>query len=190
MKLILASTSRYRRELLARLDLAFDCVAPGVDETALAHETPAALALRLSLAKARAVAERYPQAVVIGADQVAELDGLALNKPETLDRARAQLSACSGRQVVFHAGLAVVGPHGQSDALIEPTTVSFRALSEAEIERYLAREPALDSAGSFKSEALGITLFDALDSRDPTALVGLPLIALARLLRAHGLQLP
>ena len=188
--LILASTSRYRRELLQRFGLAFECVSPGVDETASPGETPAAQAERLAQAKAAAVAQRHPQSVVIGSDQVAELDGIALGKPLTHERALAQLRACSGREVLFHTAVSVTTPGASSQQFCDLTRVRFRALDDAEIERYLVAEQPYDCAGSFKSEGLGAALFDAIDSRDPTALIGLPLIELAKALRRGGFRLP
>lgn len=185
--LILGSTSRYRRELLQRLGLPFEAEAPRVDETPQPGETPAALAERLAQAKADEVATRHPGAVVIGSDQVAELDGVAIGKPGTHERAVEQLRAMQGRAVVFHTAIAV--RHGDFSALRRvPVTVRFRALSDAEIETYLRAEQPYDCAGSAKSEGLGIALLDAIESDDPTALVGLPLIATAALLRAAGLD--
>ncbi|MCI1190515.1 Maf family nucleotide pyrophosphatase [Calidifontimicrobium sp. SYSU G02091] len=187
--LILASTSRYRRELLARLRIAFDVVAPAVDETPLPGEAPAALAQRLALAKAHAVAAQHPQAVVIGSDQVAELDGQAIGKPGSHARAVEQLRAMSGRRVVFHTAVAVVcAAHGFADVKLAPVTVHFRTLDDAQIERYLRLEQPYDCAGSAKSESLGIALLEAIDSDDPTALVGLPLMRTCALLRAAGLD--
>ncbi|MFN7727518.1 MAG: Maf family nucleotide pyrophosphatase [Rubrivivax sp.] len=187
--LVLGSTSRYRRELLERLRLPFSCVSPQVDETALPGETPAALALRLSLAKARAVAALHPQAVVIGADQVADLAGQALGKPGTHERAVEQLRRMRGQEVVFQTGLAVVrADTGFEQALLAPVRVRFRELSDAEIEHYLRLDQPYDCAGSAKCETLGITLLSAIDSDDPTTLVGLPLIRTAQLLRAAGLD--
>ncbi|MEG8131987.1 Maf family protein [Xanthomonas hortorum] len=188
-RLILASTSVYRRELLGRLQLDFNTARPEVDEQAQPGETPGALASRLAAEKAAAVAAHAPDAWVIGSDQVADLDGQALGKPGTLDQARAQLTAMSGRVVRFHTAVSLVGPVRSLHAL-DLTEVQLRPLAPAEIERYLAAEPALDCAGSFKCEGLGISLFDAIRSEDPTALVGLPLIALARLLRQAGVELP
>lgn len=185
--LILASTSRYRRELLQRLRLPFEVMSPEVDETPRPGEAPAALAQRLSLAKARAVALRRPEAVVIGSDQVADLDGEPIGKPHTHERAVAQLSRLSGRHVVFQTGVAVVAP-GFEQALLAPVRVRFRVLSAAEIEHYLRTEQPYDCAGSAKSETLGIALLDAIDSDDPTALVGLPLIRTCALLRAAGID--
>ncbi|MBA4178350.1 MAG: septum formation protein Maf [Leptothrix sp. (in: Bacteria)] len=187
--LILGSTSRYRRELLQRLRLSFEVVSPQVDETALPGETPSALALRLALAKARAVAALHPHAVVIGADQVADLDGQALGKPGSHDNAVAQLRLLSGHQAIFQTAVAVVrGDTGYEEALLAPVTVHFRTLRDDEIERYLRLDQPYDCAGSAKSETLGITLLDAIDSDDPTALVGLPLIRTCRLLRSAGLD--
>ena len=187
--LILGSTSRYRRELLQRLRLPFEVVSPQVDETPLPGEPPAALALRLALAKARAVAALRPDAVVIGSDQVADLDGEPIGKPGNHERATAQLRRLSGRRVVFQTAVSVVRAQtGYAQTLLAPVTVQFRALSDAEIERYLRLEEPYDCAGSAKCETLGIALLDAIDSDDPTALVGLPLIRTSRLLREAGLD--
>ena len=187
--LILGSTSRYRRELLQRLRLPFEVVAPQVDETPLVGEAPAALALRLALAKARAVAAQRPEAVVIGSDQVADLDGEPIGKPGNHERAVAQLRRLSGRRVVFQTAVSVVrAQSGYAQTLLAPVTVQFRALSDAEIERYLRLEEPYDCAGSAKCETLGIALLDAIESDDPTALVGLPLIRTSRLLREVGLD--
>ena len=186
-RLILASTSRYRRDLLQRLRVPFHVVSPEVDETPHAGEAPGALAERLAMAKAVAVASRHLDAVVIGSDQVAELDGLAIGKPHTHERATAQLRAMSGRRVLFHTAVAVVR-HDRHFArgLLAPVMVTFRSLSDAEIERYLRAEQPYDCAGSAKSEALGIALLAAIESDDPTALVGLPLIRTCTLLREAG----
>lgn len=187
--LILGSTSRYRRELLQRLRLPFDTVAPQVDETPLPGEAPAALALRLALAKAQAVAALHPQAVVIGSDQVADLDGSPIGKPGTHARATEQLQRMRGREVVFQTAVAVVrADTGFARALLAPVRVRFRELSDAEIERYLRLEEPYDCAGSAKSETLGIALLSAIESDDPTALVGLPLIRTCALLREAGLD--
>jgi septum formation protein len=187
--LILGSTSRYRRELLERLRLPFAVHAPALDETPLAGEPPAALAARLALAKAQAVAERFPQAVVIGSDQVADLDGTPVGKPGSHERAVAQLRAMSGRSVVFQTAVAVVRrATGHAGTALVPVTVRFRRLDDAQIERYLQLEQPYDCAGSAKSETLGIALLEAIESDDPTALVGLPLIATCRLLREAGLD--
>jgi septum formation protein len=187
--LILASTSRYRRELLERLRLPFEVLAPQVDETARAGETPAALAERLALAKADAVASLHPQAVVIGADQVADLDGRPIGKPGDHPRAVAQLRAMSGRRVVFHTAVAVRrADTGYARVLVAPVRVQFRALTDLEIDHYLRAEQPYDCAGSAKAEALGIALLEAIHSDDPTALIGLPLIRTCTLLREAGLD--
>lgn len=189
--LILGSTSRYRQDLLQRLGIAFSVEAPGVDETPQPQESPAALALRLALAKARAVAARHPDAVVIGSDQVADLHGLALGKPGTHERAVAQLRQMSGQTVQFQTALAVVcQASGLERVELAVVSVVFRELSDAEIERYLRIEQPYDCAGSAKSEGLGIALLERIDNDDPTALVGLPLIRTARLLREAGMVLP
>jgi septum formation protein len=189
-RLILGSTSRYRRELLTRLRIAFDVVAPEVDETPLAGEAPADLARRLALAKAQAVAAQHPDAVVIGSDQVADLHGQPLGKPGDHARATAQLRAMRGQTVVFQTALAVVhAARGFSGTALVPVQVRFRDLDDAEIEAYLQAEQPYDCAGSAKSEGLGIVLLDAITSDDPTALIGLPLIQTSRLLRAAGVRL-
>ena len=187
--LILASTSRYRRELLERLRLPFEVASPGVDETPLPGELPAALAQRLALAKAQAVAAGRPDAVVIGSDQVADLDGRAIGKPGTHARAVEQLRAMRGRRVVFQTAVSVVrGANGFARTLLAPVAVRFRDLSDAEIEFYLRTEQPYDCAGSAKCETLGIALLDAIESDDPTALVGLPLIRTSALLREAGVD--
>ena len=189
--LILGSTSRYRRELLERLRLPFQTVSPEVDETPLAGETPHALSLRLALAKAQAVAALHPGAVVIGSDQVPELDGLPLSKPGNHERATEQLRQMSGRQMNFHTAVSVVFREtGFSETDVVTVQVRFRDLNDAEIERYLRAEQPYDCAGSAKSEGLGIALLDAIVSDDPTALIGLPLIRTCQLLRAAGAVLP
>lgn len=188
-KLVLASSSRYRAELLSRLGVPFDAWSPDVDETARPGEGCAATAQRLARLKAEAAARQFPGMLVIGSDQVAELDGDAINKPGTLEGARTQLRRLSGRTARFHTALCLIGASGPREALV-PTDVRFRALTEAEIERYLHREPAIDCAGSAKSEGLGIALLEAMSGDDPTALVGLPLITLAAMLRAEGLAVP
>ncbi len=188
-RLILASTSRYRRELLERLRLPFEVMPPEVEEAALPGETANVLAARLALAKAEAVAANFANAVVVGSDQVAELDGLLLGKPHTHERAVAQLRAMSGRQVLFHTAVAVVRrDRGYARGLLAPVRVTFRSLAEAEIEHYLRIEQPYDCAGSAKSEALGIALLAAIESDDPTALIGLPLIRTCVLLREAGLD--
>ena len=188
--LVLGSTSRYRAELLSRLRLPFTAVAPEVDETPRSGEAPSALALRLALAKARAVAALHPGAVVIGSDQVADLNGQPLGKPGSHDRATAQLRAMRGQTVVFQTAVAVVCQASGFEAVeLVPVRVRFRDCSDAEIEAYLRAETPYDCAGSAKSEGLGIVLLDAIVSDDATALVGLPLIKTCALLRAAGLQL-
>jgi septum formation protein len=187
--LILASTSRYRRELLQRLRLPFAVEAPHTDETPRPGETPAALALRLALAKAQAVAAQHPAAAVIGSDQVADLHGEPIGKPGDFERAVQQLRRMSGQQVVFQTAVAVVrSDHGFERALLAPVTVTFRTLTDAEIERYLTLDQPFDCAGSAKSESLGVALLERIDSDDPTALVGLPLMRTCRLLREAGLD--
>jgi septum formation protein len=189
--LVLGSTSRYRRELLSRLALPFGVAAPLVDETPEPGETPKALALRLALAKAHAVALEHPEAVVIGSDQVADLSGTPLGKPGTHDRAVQQLRQMRGQTVIFQTAVAVVcAATGFEQVDLAPVQVQFRALGDAEIERYLRAEQPYDCAGSAKSEGLGIALLDAIHSDDPTALIGLPLIRTCRMLRAAGLVLP
>ncbi len=189
--LVLGSTSRYRRELLQRLNLPFDVAAPDVDETPLPGEAPRALALRLAMAKARAVAQLHPDAVVIGSDQVADLAGQPLGKPGEHDRAVQQLRQMRGQTVVFQTAVAVVcKATGFEQVDLAPVEVTFRNLSDEEIERYLRAEQPYDCAGSAKSEGLGIALLDAIQSDDPTALIGLPLIRTCRMLRAAGMVLP
>ncbi|MBU6272941.1 MAG: septum formation protein Maf [Betaproteobacteria bacterium] len=189
-ELILASTSVYRRQLLERLHLRFRVCSPGTDESARAGETPAELARRLALAKADAVAAGEPAAVVIGSDQTATLDGRGvIGKPSTLERAREQLRAASGQLLTFHTALAVICQARQFARVeVVDTRVRFRALSDAAIDRYLALEPALDCAGSAKAEGLGIALMSSFESDDPTAIIGLPLIALNRMLREAGID--
>lgn len=189
--LILGSTSRYRHELLSRLHVAFTVSHPDVDETPAVGEAPAALARRLALAKARDVARHHPQAVVIGSDQVADLDGEPLGKPGTHHRAVEQLRRMSGQTVVFQTALAVVClESGFEQVDLAAVRVVFRALRDDEIERYLRIEQPYDCAGSAKSEGLGIALLDRIDNDDPTALVGLPLIRTCRMLRAAGVVVP
>ena len=191
MKLVLASTSAYRRELLDRFGLPFEIARPDIDESPLPDEAPRATAERLAIGKAKAVAAQFDDALIIGSDQVASMGEQRFGKPCTQERAVAQLRAMSGRSVIFDTALAVLNTrsgHIQVDVI--PTEVRFRALSDDEIVRYVERERPLDCAGSAKSEGLGITLLDALSGNDPNALVGLPLIALARMLRNEGLTLP
>ena len=188
-KLILGSTSPYRRELLARLRIPFEVAAPDVDETAQASETPKQLACRLAMAKARAVATQFPACVVIGSDQVAELDGQALGKPGNHARATAQLHQMRGKTVIFQTAVAVVCLEtGFAQMDLAQVKVKFRALSDAEIEAYLQAETPYDCAGSAKSEGLGIALLESIDNDDPTALVGLPLIRTCRMIQAAGVK--
>ena len=189
--LVLGSTSRYRRELLTRLGLPFTTEAPGVDETPQNGESPRDLAVRLALAKARDVARRHPQAIVIGSDQVADLAGQSLGKPGNHERATAQLRAMRGQTVMFQTAVSVVcQATGFEQSDLAAVEVRFRVLEDDEIERYLRAEQPYDCAGSAKSEGLGIALLERIDNDDPTALIGLPLIHTARLLRQAGLQLP
>jgi septum formation protein len=189
LPLILASTSRYRRELLERLRLPFEVVAPEVDESPRSGEGPAALAQRLAVAKARAVAQRHPEALVIGSDQLADLDGNPIGKPGNHERAVAQLRTMRGRIVVFQTAVAVVRAAAAYErVLLTPVTVRFRDLPDDEIEHYLRTETPYDCAGSAKCETLGIALLEAIESDDPTALIGLPLIRTAQLLREAGLN--
>jgi septum formation protein len=188
--LILGSTSKYRRELLQRLRMPFDVVNPEVDETPRTDEAPAALATRLALAKAKAVAALHPNAVVIGSDQVADLNGEPLGKPGTHERAVRQLQRMRGKTVVFQTAVSVVcQASGFEQTELAQIKVRFRDLSDAEIEAYLRAEAPYDCAGSAKSEGLGIALLDAIENDDPTALIGLPMIRTARLLRAAGIDL-
>ena len=188
--LILGSTSRYRRELLQRLRVPFDVVSPEVDETPLADEVPQALAIRLALAKAKAVATKHPHAVVIGSDQVADLNGEPLGKPGNHERAVLQLQRMRGQTVVFQTAVSVVCVDSQFEQTeLAQIKVRFRNLSDDEIEAYLRAEEPYDCAGSAKSEGLGIALLDTIDNDDPTALIGLPMIRTARLLRAAGIDL-
>lgn len=188
-RLVLASTSPYRRALLERLQLAFDVVSPGVNETALPGEPPRATALRLARAKARAAAS-IPRALVIGSDQVAEIDGISLGKPGSHDHAVAQLRAMRGRRVVFHTALALLNTaSGDIHTAEVPTAVQFRDYTDREIERYLEREKPYDCAGSARIEGLGIVLVERVTGDDPTALIGLPLVQLTALLRREGVPL-
>ena len=192
--LVLGSTSRYRRELLERLRVPFIVESPDVDETPRSDESPRELALRLALAKARAVAHRHPQAVVIGSDQVADLHGEPLGKPGTHERALGQLRRMRGQTVVFQTAVAVVcAATGFEQLELAPVSVRFRSLDEglddAEIEHYLRTEQPYDCAGAAKSEGLGIALLSQIDNDDPTALVGLPLIRTCRMIRAAGVRL-
>lgn len=193
--LILASTSVYRRALLDRLGLPFEIVRPEVDETPWAGEAPAALASRLAIAKALAGARQRPGAWAIGSDQVADLDGQPINKPEAHEPAVAQLLSMSGRDVVFHTALCLARmdldtASREPQVAVVPTRVRYRPLDRGIVERYLAREPAYDCAGSARIEALGVSLVESVESDDPTALIGLPLIRLCAMLREAGYTLP
>ncbi|HUD40727.1 MAG TPA: Maf family nucleotide pyrophosphatase [Dokdonella sp.] len=189
--LVLASTSRYRRELLGRIAPRLRCVAPGVEETRQSGEAAADLARRLAAEKARAVAAHAPGAVVIGSDQVADRGGLVLGKPGDAATARIQLAACSGATVLFHTAVCLIDRRSGDTveyAALDRTEVAFRPLTAATIAAYVEREQPLDCAGSFKCEGLGIALFERIGSDDPTALIGLPLIAVCRLLRTAGIE--
>jgi len=188
-KLILGSTSPYRRELLARLRIPFEIAAPDVDETPQPTESPQQLACRLAMAKARAVAAQFPACVVIGSDQVADLDGQALGKPGNHARAITQLQQMRGKTVIFQTAVAVVCLEtGFAQMDLAQVNVKFRELSDAEIEAYLLAETPYDCAGSAKSEGLGIALLESIDNDDPTALVGLPLIRTCRMIQAAGIK--
>lgn len=188
-QLVLASTSPYRQALLAKLQLPFTTAAPSTDETPYPGESAEDLVLRLAIAKARALGEAFPDSLIVGSDQVCVLNGAICGKPHTEENARAQLRAASGNSVVFYTGLALFDSRdGSVQSRVEPFSVDFRPLSDAEIARYVALEQPLNCAGSFKSEGLGITLFERLSGRDPNTLVGLPLIALAEMLRQAGVD--
>lgn len=188
--LILASTSLYRRELLARLRIGFTIERPETDESPHDGESPAELASRLAAAKASAVAQRHPQAWALGSDQVAELDGQAIGKPDGREGAISQLQSMSGQSVTFHTAICLVTEGEPALQWLDATVVRFRTLSRDEVGRYVDAEKPYDCAGSFKAEGFGISLFDAIESRDPTALIGLPLIATARMLREAGFAVP
>ena len=189
-KLVLGSTSAYRRELLQRLRIPFVVAAPDVDETPVPGEAPLALAVRLALAKANAVARQHPECIVIGSDQVADLDGEPLGKPGTHERAFAQLQKMRSKTVIFQTAVAVVcRASGFQQEDLAQVRVVFRDLTDAEIENYLRAETPYDCAGSAKSEGLGIALLESIDNDDPSALVGLPLIRTSRMLRAAGVAL-
>ncbi|WP_289711707.1 Maf family protein [Aeromonas taiwanensis] len=191
MPLILASTSRYRKALLEKLGLPFQCASPEVDETPIPGESAEALVSRLARAKAMAIAERHDHGLIIGSDQVCVCDGQILGKPGTVENAVAQLMRAQGKHVTFLTGLCVIdAASGHAEQMVEPFAVHFRSLDEAAIRRYVEAERPLDCAGSFKCEGMGIVLFEALEGRDPNALIGLPLIALIDLLGRHGLHLP
>ena len=188
MKLVLASTSPFRRQLLDRLQLAYETDAPDVDESPLPHEDIDQMVIRLAIAKARAVAVRHPQALIIGSDQSAEIDGDKLSKPGGYDNAYRQLKRASGKRVVFHTGLCLLNSASNDiQSACVPYTVVFRTLSDAQIDAYLNREQPWNCAGSFKSEALGIALFERFEGEDPNALIGLPLIKLVAMLEQAGM---
>lgn len=192
-RLVLASTSSYRGELLRRIVADFETCAAAVDEALHSEETPLLGAVRLAREKALAGARQHPGCLVIGSDQLADLDGTPLGKPGSMECAQAQLQQCSGRTVAFHTAVCVVDCAGDSPVFretVDTTRVVFRVLDAAEISRYLAIERPLDCAGSFKVERLGVALFERVESNDPTALIGLPLIALSRLLRESGMSIP
>ncbi len=190
-RLVLASTSPYRRELLGRLQLPFEVCAPETDETPLSGEAPAATAERLAIAKAAAVVDKYPDALIIGSDQVAYCGNQRYGKPGNRENSRLQLRSLSGKIAVFHTGLCLLNARsGRRHLRGVATEARFRELSDAEIERYMDKENALNCSGSARSEGLGVSLLEWMRSDDPTALVGLPLIALSEMLRAEGLQLP
>lgn len=188
--IVLASTSPYRRELLGRLRLPFTVQAPDVDEAPRPGEAPRDTALRLAQAKARAVARQAPSSIVIGSDQVADVDGEALSKPGTHEAALAQLVRMQGREVVFHTAVSVVDPDGKAQTDCVPTRVRFRSLPTLQLESYLQAERPYDCAGAARIESLGIVLVEAVSADDPTALIGLPLIRLTSMLAACGVRLP
>ena len=189
MKLVLASTSRYRRELLSRLEIPFDILSPNVDETPLPGESPSATALRLSVLKAQAAAATHPDALIIGSDQVLMLDNEQLGKPGNFDNAFAQLRKMQGKAMVFHTALTLLNSStGHAQTCDVPTVVHIRSLTDAQITAYLEKEQPYDCAGSAKSEALGIALMTRMDSPDPTALIGLPLMALTEMLLNEGVD--
>jgi len=190
-RLILASSSKYRKMLLRRFDIPFECMSPDIDETMRVSETPMQLARRLALEKAGAISSKMPQAIVIGSDQLAIFNGRILGKPGNHQAASAQLSSFSGQVVEFLTAVSVqCQASGFSETHIDSTRVNFRHLQADEIERYLVAETPFDCAGAFKAESLGITLFESIVSEDPTALIGLPLIRTAAMLRRAGLTLP
>lgn len=189
MTLILASTSPYRQQLLARLSLPFSCLAPGIIETPVADESASDMVQRLAREKAQAIVQHHPEATVIGSDQAAVIDGQIIGKPDDHQQAVKQLTAASGKAVIFYTALAVHhGPSGQWRECVEPFSVYFRSLTEAQIEHYLRLERPYHCAGSFKSEGLGITLFERFSGRDPNTLIGLPLMALIDILAELGID--
>ena len=190
-RLILASTSRYRQELLSRLQLRFEPVAPNVDETPASGESGPDCAMRLARLKAQTVGRKYPNALIIGSDQVAECDGIRLDKPGSVERAAEQLSWASGKEAIFSTAVTLLNSATDREQIrVVPTKVRYRRISTAEIERYLQQEVAIDCAGSAKAEGLGIALLEAIEGSDPTALIGLPLIALCAMLREENVRIP
>ena len=188
-RILLASTSAYRRAILEKTTLQFDCDAPDIDETALAGESAISLVKRLAEQKARVLAAKYPDYLIIGSDQVCVIDETILGKPHTFENAQRQLMMASGKKVSFYTGLCLLdSDSGNAQVLCEPFDVHFRTLEEQEIAGYLKLEQPYDCAGSFKCEGLGISLFEKLEGRDPNTLIGLPLIALLGLLREHGIN--
>jgi septum formation protein len=189
--LVLASSSPYRRELLTRLQIPFEVISPDIDETPLAHEAPQETASRLAQLKARAGAEKFPDALIIGSDQVALLGLQQIGKPYTFENAKKQLAAASGQSMVFHTALCLFHSRTKNmQSRVVPITIKFRTLSEDVIERYLEKEQPYDCAGSAKFEGLGITLIERFEGEDPNSLIGLPLIALVDMLHREGLNLP
>lgn len=189
--LVLASSSPFRQKILDKLQLDYECLSPDIDESSLPEETPQRLVERLSLNKARAVADQYPDALIIGSDQVAVMDNLPVGKPHTHERAVAQLRQASGRKITFYTGLALLNSAtGKAQCEVVPFHVHFRQLSDDMIERYLRKEQPYNCAGSFKSEGLGIALFERLEGDDPNTLIGLPLIRLIRMLANEGVCVP
>lgn len=187
--IVLASSSPYRKELLSRVLNDFSCESPDIDETPFPDEEPVEHVARLAEQKAMTVSLNHPDSIIIGSDQICVLDGQILGKPHTEEKAIQQLQACSGKTVIFYTSLCVLESGQQAKTIdVVVTEVSFRVLEKGEIERYVQREQPLDCAGSFKAESLGITLFESLSSKDPTALIGLPLITLAQSLRKLGVQ--
>ncbi len=188
-KIVLASGSRYRQQLLGRLGIDFESCAPDVDETPKPQESPAELAMRLAEAKAVALTKQFPSALIIGSDQTAACGDTLLGKPGTIQRAQEQLRLCRGKQVTFYTGLCLINNDtGTQETSLTPFSVSFLNLSDRQIERYIEKEQPLDCAGSFKCEGLGSALFEKLEGQDPTALIGLPLISLCAMLRRAGLD--
>jgi len=188
--LILASSSPFRRELLNKFQLEYQCISPDIDESPLENESPANLSLRLSIEKAKAVAANLDKGLIIASDQVAEVDENPLGKPHTKENAVKQLMSMSGKTVTFHTGLCLLNAEtGKHQSLVEPFYVTFRELTEEQASNYVDKEDILKCAGSFKSEALGIALFEKLEGEDPNTLIGLPLIKLVRMLENEGVSI-